>query len=73
MSDFGSVCNSVELIEDKDVLITLDESGTPISDTAHLIKQFLDSCTIDHLDKSRLQDMVFDIYNVALERMSASC
>jgi hypothetical protein len=67
------VCNSVELIEDKDVIITLDESGTPITDTAHLIKQFLDSCTIEHLDRVRLQDMVFDIYNVALERMATSC
>lgn len=68
----SSVCQSVELIEDKEVLVDSDD-GAPISDTAQLIKQFLDSCQITHLDKSQLQDMIFDIYKEALEKMVTSC
>lgn len=68
----SSVCQSLELIEDKEVLVDSDD-GAPISDTAQLIKQFLDSCQIDHLDKSQLQEMVFDIYKESLEKMTTSC
>lgn len=68
----SSVCQSVELIEDKEVIIDSDDTAN-ISDTAQLIKLFLDSCTIDHLDKTQLQTMIFDIYKEAMEKMVLSC
>jgi DNA repair exonuclease SbcCD nuclease subunit len=68
----SSVCQSVELIEDNVVLVDSDDIA-PISDTAQLIKQFLNSCQIEHLDKLQLQEMVFDIYKEALEKMTTSC
>lgn len=66
-----SVCYSVELIEDREILI--DDNGTDVtSDTSQLIKQFLDSCE-GSVDKSLLETIVFDVYREALERGQSLC
>lgn len=71
LEKLSSVCQSVEFIEDKEVIV--DSDDIIISDTSQLIKCFIDSCQINHLDKNQLQDMVFDIYKEALEKMVLSC
>jgi DNA repair exonuclease SbcCD nuclease subunit len=68
----SSVCQSIELIEDKEVIVDFDD-GTPISDTVQLITQFIESCQIDHLDKAQLHDIIFDIYKEAIEKTVISC
>jgi DNA repair exonuclease SbcCD nuclease subunit len=60
-------CHSVEVVEDKEVLVDSDGKEPP-SDTAQLIRQFLDSCKIDHLDRKILDTMVFAIYQEAIEK-----
>lgn len=66
------ICHSVELIEDKEVLID-DDGQAVVGDTTQLIKQFLDSCSLDHLDKTALEQIVFDVYREALERGMNQC
>jgi DNA repair exonuclease SbcCD nuclease subunit len=63
----SKTCNSVEVIEDKEVLVDDDGKDTP-TDTGQLIRQFLDNCTIEHLDRNILDRMVFSIYQEALEK-----
>lgn len=67
-----NVCQSVELIEDREVLID-DDGNTVIGDTSQLIRQFLTNCEVEHIDRNLLERIVFDVYREALERGLTQC
>lgn len=67
MEMLSSCCYSIELIEDKEILLDTSDNEL-ITDTAQLIQQFLNSCTISHLNRDLLQTIVFDVYRESLEK-----
>ena len=69
----NAVAYLVEIIEDKEVVINGDGDETIPSDTIQLINQFLDSCKIEHLDRSHLDKAILEIYSEAIERGVVEC
>ena len=69
----SAVAYLVEIIEDKEVIINGDGDEAIPSDTIQLINQFLDSCKIEHLDRSQLDKAILEIYSEAIERGVVEC
>jgi len=69
----SSVSHSLEVIENKDVVVSDDQQESVPSDTIQLIHQFLETCKIDHLDKKQLTDIILDIYSDAIEKGVSEC
>ena len=67
------IAHSIELIDDKEIIIDDSNIESIPTDTKELISQFLDTCKIDHLDRSQLESMIFEIYHNAIEQGMLSC
>lgn len=68
-----NVAYNIELIEDKEIIVDSNNENDIPTDTIHLISQFLDSCKIDHLNRSNLDQIIIEIYKDALERSLIEC
>ena len=72
----SSYVYSLELIEDKDVIVNNEDEDKELyqtADTIQLINQFLTSCEINNLDKKQLQESIFEIYREAIEKGINEC
>ena len=67
------IAHSIELIDDKEIIIDDSNIESIPTDTKELISQFLDTCKIDHLDRSQLESMIFEIYHNAIGQGMLSC
>lgn len=69
----GQVSYSLEVIENKEVIVLDDNQEAIPSDTIQLIQQFLETCKIDHLDKKQLIEIILSIYSEAIEKGVSEC
>lgn len=69
----SQVSYSLEVLENKEVLMADDEQEAVPSDTIHLIHQFLETCKIDHLDKKQLTEIILGVYAEAIEKGVSEC
>lgn len=69
----GQVSYSLEVIENKEVIVSDDNQESIPSDTVQLIQQFLETCKIDHLDKNQLTEIILGIYSEAVEKGVSEC
>lgn len=69
----SQVSYSLEVIENKEVIMTDDNQEAIPSDTIQLIQQFLETCKIDHLDKKQLTEIILGIYSEAVEKGVSEC
>lgn len=69
----SEVCYSLEVIENKEVIISNNNDDFIPSDTMQLIQQFLETCQIDNLDKKQLGEIITKIYSEAIEKGVVEC
>jgi DNA repair exonuclease SbcCD nuclease subunit len=73
LDTISQISHSLEVIENKEVLLVDDEQEAVPSDTIQLIHQFLETCKIDHLDKKQLAEIILGIYSEAVEKGVSEC
>jgi DNA repair exonuclease SbcCD nuclease subunit len=73
LDSIGQVSYSLDVIENKEVVVSDDNQEAIPSDTMQLIQQFLETCKIDHLDKKQLIEIILGIYSEAIEKGVSEC
>lgn len=73
LDSIGQVSYSLDVIENKEVVVSDDNQEAIPSDTIQLIQQFLETCKIDHLDKKQLIEIILGIYSEAIEKGVSEC
>lgn len=69
----GKLSYSIEVIENKEILVSDNNQDIIPSDTIQIIQQFIETCKIDHLDKKQLIDIILNIYSESVERGVTEC
>lgn len=69
----SQVSYSLEVLENKEVIMSDNDQEAIPSDTIQLIQQFLETCKIDHLDKKQLTELILSIYSEAIEKGVSEC
>ena len=73
INEIGSVSYSVELIENREIVVDDSNLEEVPSDTIQLIYQFLDTCKIENVNKTQLTDLIMSVYSEAIEKGVNEC
>ena len=74
IDNLNSKAYYVEVIENNDITVSSENKDDIIpTDTIEVISQFLDTCKIEHIDRNKLDSIILDIYQEALERGVVEC